>query len=193
MVNSKNNLGRSPLQEAAATGHIDVLKFLLSHNADLTHCDNEGLVALHDAAWNGNLSATELLLDAGLPIDVTTYMWKTPLHGAAGNGHVDVVRLLLARGCDVSRKYKTGLYTVSSAITRHGNKPDKRALLEGLRSGDTKLGPYSTALAAAVSSNHGDVVDLLRNHASAANNLGEEIRGPSEQDSADGDSAIEDQ
>jgi ankyrin repeat protein len=193
VVNSKNNLGRSPLQEAAATGHIDVLKFLLSHNADLTHLDNEGLVALHDAAWNGNLSATELLLDAGLPIDCTTYMWKTPLHGAASNGHVDVVRLLLARGCDVSLKYKTGLYTVSSAITRHGNKPDKRALLEGLQSSDTKLGPYSTALEAAVSANQGDVVDLLKHHASATNSLGEEIRGPSEQDSADGDPAIADQ
>ena len=49
-VNSKDNDGATPLDDAAEKGHEDVVRVLVTElNADVNSKDNKGLTPLHEA------------------------------------------------------------------------------------------------------------------------------------------------
>ena len=100
----------SALHLAAAGGHLDAMRFLLSPEVDsepnCTRINN--FAPLHSAAMHGHTAACELLLDAGADANTQTDpQGYAPLHSASFGGHVDTVRLLIARGGDPSlRNYR---------------------------------------------------------------------------------------
>ena len=57
---------------AIENGHIDAVKLLIEHGADLTIRDKNGDTYLHCAAEYGQDDIIELLLDSGMNINVTT-------------------------------------------------------------------------------------------------------------------------
>jgi ankyrin repeat protein len=101
--------GRTALHLAAMNGHLEIVKLLLEHGADVNAKTKEGYgyTALHSAASNGHLEIVKLLLEHGADVNAKTkYGGYTALHSATMNGHLEIVKLLLEHGADVNAKTK---------------------------------------------------------------------------------------
>ena len=99
--------GETPISAASASGHDDVVRFLIANGARLL---KEGATPLHRAAEYGHATVARTLLElhrhssvhAGdriwEPADLLGALnrdGETPLHQAARNGHVGVVQVML--------------------------------------------------------------------------------------------------
>ena len=89
--------GASPAHDAAGTGNIECLRYLLSRTqAGPNDIDYNGATLLHWAAQSGHLKVVQWLVsDAQAPVDVTTKSGITPFHLAAAKNHLDVLRWLV--------------------------------------------------------------------------------------------------
>lgn len=86
----------TPIVEAAAGGHLDIVKYLLDSGYDLME-DGEGRTALFYAARYGHEEVVKYLLeidDSMKPDD----NFNTPLSEAVINGHYEIVKRLLDAG-----------------------------------------------------------------------------------------------
>ena len=88
---------RTPLHIATTHGHIDLVRLLLHHRADISLRDSDGLSALHCACMIGNIDIVCMLLAAGARVGETDGAGHTSLHFVAGNSISDigVVKLVL--------------------------------------------------------------------------------------------------
>ncbi|XP_050437017.1 ankyrin repeat domain-containing protein 6-like [Adelges cooleyi] len=144
--NAQDAVGYSAVQIAAAEGHLDVLKLLLRHKADVNlHDSLHGNTALHEASWKGYSKTVALLVSSGSQLDHKNYGGSTALHLCCQNGHNQSCRELLLAGCDpdVQNNYgDTPLHTSA----RYGHAGVFRILLsaqckvsEQNKNGDTVL------------------------------------------------------
>lgn len=114
--NVQDDLGGTPLINAAASSSVDVMKLLLSRSADVNCQRSNGLTALHMAARSGNLEMVEYLINRGAWIQ--TNVWHaTPLHDAAIVGHGQVIETLLRHG---AQKEATTAYGTTPFILAVG-------------------------------------------------------------------------
>jgi ankyrin repeat protein len=90
------------LIEAAANGHLDVVKLLIENGADVNLKGEAWYGPLHAAAANGHIEVVKILLENGA--DVSIFHQNKPLHNAAMNGHIEVAEILLDNGADVNAK-----------------------------------------------------------------------------------------
>ena len=88
-----------PLSGAAKNGHIDVVKYLVSHGADINGGNYHDL-PLSDAAENGHIDVVQYLVSHGA--DVGASLKQRLLYLAAENGYIDFVKYLVSRGADVN-------------------------------------------------------------------------------------------
>jgi ankyrin repeat protein len=61
-----------PLHKAAYHGHIDIVRYLLDHKANINARTTNGITALIIACYNGCLDLIEILLTYGARIDIRT-------------------------------------------------------------------------------------------------------------------------
>jgi hypothetical protein len=109
-------LENTPLNCAAAKGHLEVVRLLLGRGAEVDKipvCDpffiRDKKTALYFAAENGHLDVVRLLLDHGAVVDKANRVGITPLYVASENGHVAVVHALLDRGAVVDKAHEYGI------------------------------------------------------------------------------------
>mmetsp|Transcript_6620 Transcript_6620/g.24740 ORF Transcript_6620/g.24740 Transcript_6620/m.24740 type:complete len:533 (-) Transcript_6620:1210-2808(-) len=93
-----NKHGESSLTRAALSGHVEVVRYLLSKRANVNLADELGSCPLHWASLHGHLSVVSLLLDFGANPNHTDNNLETPLMFAVGNHHPSTVRVLLEKG-----------------------------------------------------------------------------------------------
>lgn len=103
------NIGDTPIYEAAAHNHPELVKLLLDYGANINTCTNTGETPLHGAITAHHLSMVKLLLDNGADINASIATGQTPLRLAVIKGYADVVELLLTRRAQVNTWGKTGL------------------------------------------------------------------------------------
>lgn len=83
----------TPLMEAASAGHVEIVKLLISHHADVNAQSSTGNTPLMYACAAGHLEVVKELLAAGANIEDHNENGHTPLMEAASAGHVAVARV----------------------------------------------------------------------------------------------------
>lgn len=108
--------GERPLHLAAAKGHKELVKLLLSHKADVNSKCFLGGTPLHAAAQNGSKEVTELLLAHNAEVNAHDSFGYTPLHLAARDGRKEVAELLLANNAEINAKGFNGSTPLHLAV-----------------------------------------------------------------------------
>ncbi len=97
LVNSRNELGSTPLHIAAGNPTPDIARLLLDNGADLNAKDNNGATPLHIAAFSGHKANVELLLARGANVHARDNSGKTARDYAEASVSREVSDILLFR------------------------------------------------------------------------------------------------
>ena len=148
------------LLHAAKAGYLNLVKFLLTKNAEVNNISS-GESALLGAIRFGYTDIVKFLLKNGAKVD-TAYgnNGKTVLMYAAEKGYRDIVTELLANRAQVDSTNNSG-ETALMLAAEHGHLDIvKRLLAKGAKADNTTR--YSgTGLTKAACNGHDDIVDLL--------------------------------
>jgi ankyrin repeat protein len=141
---------RTLLHLAAAEGHLEIVDFLLQHQAnpnqrgDCFHSSQSRQTPLHAAAWLGRTLVVERLLKAGASVNIREFGDQIPLHFAILSGKEEVARLLVAAGSNIHAPDRNGISPYDQALRER--KPELARLLllnasvsQTNASGDTAL------------------------------------------------------
>lgn len=124
----------TPLQTASRLGLDNVVRILLTRNADINAVDMNGNTALHTAALNSQLSVVKLLLEKNPSLDIKNKVGNTALHLAVISGNIDIVGELVLKGANTRIRNNDGKYPRD--IARANNSA---AIFEVLREAENKL------------------------------------------------------
>jgi serine/threonine-protein phosphatase 6 regulatory ankyrin repeat subunit B len=83
------------LHAASDAGHLNVVKRLLEHGANLESRDSRDKTALHTASEAGHLDIVKWLLEHGADLESTNYQDKTALYIASESGQLEILQFLL--------------------------------------------------------------------------------------------------
>jgi ankyrin repeat protein len=122
-VNAKCYDVRTALLAASQEGHVDAVRVLLDHGANVNSPNSVEWMPLHFASNEGHLKVVQLLLEHGATMDARSTYGSTPVYLASGNGYLEVVRLLLSHGADVDIEGRF--------VKRSGHTPSQRATMKG--------------------------------------------------------------
>jgi len=88
---------------AAAFGHEEVARYLLSKGADVNAIatNGSGYTALTGAVASGHAAIAKWLAENGADVNYRYAKGYSPLLTAAANGHLEIVKMLLAHGADL--------------------------------------------------------------------------------------------
>ena len=121
---------------AAQIGHVDIVRVLFEHNAEVNSQSNIGWTPLHHAVQGGTVSKSDpsrvvrLLLEHGANANARDIEHRTPLHLAlTGHSCLDVARILLEHGADTDAENKKG-WTPSQEASWWGQSEIVRLLSE---------------------------------------------------------------
>ncbi len=103
-INAADANGRTALIEAAWSGHLAIVKLLLSRGAEVNSADKSGFTALMRAAEEGYSSIASTLVKSGAQLNCCGKVrGTTPLILAAENGHLKTVEILINAGADINK------------------------------------------------------------------------------------------
>jgi ankyrin repeat protein len=108
--------GENAMMLAALNGDLDIVKRLISKNAEV---NKKGWAPLHYAATNGHDDVAQLLVDHSAYIDAGSPNGTTPLMMAARGNHLATVKVLLNAGADPALKNQLGLTALDFAKQYH--------------------------------------------------------------------------
>ncbi|KAM8881222.1 ankyrin repeat and SAM domain-containing protein 6 isoform 1-T1 [Synchiropus picturatus] len=100
-VDCTDEEGNTGLQFASASGHENLVRFLLRKGASVDSRNNYGWTPLMQAARFGHLTVAHLLLENGAEINGRNRLGASVLTMAARGGHTHVLKLLLEAGAFV--------------------------------------------------------------------------------------------
>lgn len=100
--------GKTAFHLAAAKGHVECLKVMVTHGVDVTAQDTSGHSALHIAAKNGHPEYIRKLLQYKSPAESTDSCGKTALHYAAAQGCLQAVQVLCEQKSPINLKDSDG-------------------------------------------------------------------------------------
>ncbi|XP_044757341.1 ankyrin repeat and KH domain-containing protein 1 isoform X3 [Coccinella septempunctata] len=155
-------LGAStPLMEAAQEGHLDLVKFLLLHGANVEAQTQTGDTALTYACENGHTDVADLLLQYGANLEHESEGGRTPLMKACRAGHLCTVQFLISKGANVRKQTTNNDHTPLSLACAGGHMAVVELLLSQNADPNHKLKDNSTMLIEAAKGGHTNVVQLL--------------------------------
>ena len=123
----------TPLKTASRLGLDNVVRILLTRNADINAVDMNGNTALHTAALNSQLSVVKLLLEKNPSLNIQNKVGNTALHLAVISGNIDIVGELVLKGANTKIRNNDGKYPRD--IARANNSA---AIFEVLREAENK-------------------------------------------------------
>ena len=127
-VNSKSDIGRTPLDVAIAFKQPLITDLLRKHGGK-TRDELKAAESIEVAAELGNIEAVKQHLNDGTEVNAKGGTGRTPLHWAAIEGHKEIAELLIAEGADVNAKTNDGKTPLDEAINPFYNKTEIANLL----------------------------------------------------------------
>ncbi|PFX12027.1 Ankyrin-2 [Stylophora pistillata] len=117
-VDSKDEMGRTPLINLVLNGNIQAVKGLIKRGADPSLMDNHGWSLLHFAAYCGDPHVINLILTHVPGIESKAANGATPLLIAVCHGKLQGVKYLLERGANPLTKNNNGQDALFFASSR---------------------------------------------------------------------------
>ena len=159
-VDTKDELGWTPLYWAASTSQTNIAEFLIANGADVNAKTNDDSTPLYQAAATGGLNFVQLLISKGADMNAKDKHGNTPLHSAATAGQREVVELLISKGAIVDAKGRNGRTPLYNAALR-GHKDIVEILVAKGADIDAKARSDQTALHVAAVMGRKDMASLL--------------------------------
>jgi len=131
-INTRNESGDTALMIASDHGNLDIVRWLLSYEEDLSLKDAQGNNALIRAANKGYFDVVEELLNKKANINSSNNDNRTALMNASENGYIRVVKLLIKKGSKITLKDKfdqTALDMVMAKIKKFKKRKQKKKTL----------------------------------------------------------------
>ncbi|XP_039610088.1 POTE ankyrin domain family member B-like [Polypterus senegalus] len=94
-INMRNGCNRTPLHIAAAEGHVDVVRLLAEHKADLDLWDDHGETPLLTAIARQKRECVFVLLDLGADPGIVNHHGDSVMHHAAMMADIPLVERLI--------------------------------------------------------------------------------------------------
>lgn len=98
-------------------GHLDIVKYLVAHNAEINLANAYNNTCLMISAYKGHTDVVEFLLSRSADPDQQALCGATALHYAAECGHVDICTALLDYGATMQRN-EFNMTAVTTAAER---------------------------------------------------------------------------
>ncbi|XP_041363273.1 ankyrin repeat and KH domain-containing protein 1-like [Gigantopelta aegis] len=168
----------TPLMEAASGGHVDIVRLLISHGADVDAQSSAGNTPLHYAACGGFTEVVQEIIKANARVEVHNENGHTPLMEAASAGHVEVARILLDNGAGInthSNEFKESALTLACY---KGHLEMVKFLLEAGADQEHKTDEMHTALMEASMDGHVEVARLLLDSGAQVNMPADSFESP---------------
>jgi ankyrin repeat protein len=167
-VNKTDSKGYTPLMLAAKNNHIDIVRVLLIHSADvdksLQYQGIRGYTALMLASKYGYIKVADILIKKSADIDKSNYQGYTALLLASRYGHTEIVEILINNSADPNIRTHAGL-TPLYVSSKHGHIKIVKILVNHLA--DPNLSSYSfgkTPLMLASKYGYIEISELLINN-----------------------------
>lgn len=161
-VRDKNE--RTPLMIAAARGHTEIVRLLLSKNANATAATDGGTTVLMYAAFGKEPKAAAtiagMLLERGADPNASDRDNQTPLMIFSTAGNTDGITLLLDHGAKINAQDSTG-HTALMAAAVNGRVDAVRLLLKNGANTSIRAADGKTARDYAVHNQEGESTELL--------------------------------
>ncbi|KAJ5627668.1 hypothetical protein N7490_009896 [Penicillium lividum] len=133
-VDGQDELGRSPLHWACATGNSRLAELLLTRPdggpmAEIDARELRGKTALHVATAHDRADIIQLLLAHNAAVNACSDGGWTPLHNACDKGCEEIVRILLRAGAHINSQLLNGVTSLHLAA-QGGHREVVECLLE---------------------------------------------------------------
>ncbi|CAG5121213.1 unnamed protein product [Candidula unifasciata] len=168
----------TPLMEAASGGHVDIVRLLLLHHADINAQSSAGNTPLHYGACGGFKDVVLELVMNGANVEIHNENGHTPLMEAASAGHVEVAKILLEHGAGInthSNEFKESALTLACY---KGHLEMVKFLLEAGADQEHKTDEMHTALMEASMDGHVEVARLLLDSGAQVNMPADSFESP---------------
>ncbi|CAF0755698.1 unnamed protein product [Adineta steineri] len=131
VINACDDQKRTSLHMAAEKGHVDIIKVLIQHQANVNACDINDCTPLHDAArssihQNDNKERAEciesLVNEGEADINAINIRRETPLHIASEYGSKKLIKRLRKLGADLFATNVQGYNCLEVAIEQNNEE-----------------------------------------------------------------------
>ncbi|KAJ0405399.1 hypothetical protein ATCC90586_009438 [Pythium insidiosum] len=120
LIDLQNQFGNTPLHNAARTGSVECVAYLLEAGARADLKNVNGSLALHHACYcdKPNLRIVKRLVEAGSDVNHQDNQGFTPLMVAAKKNQTDIIDYLRSHGADVQARNQFGEDAMHFAMLR---------------------------------------------------------------------------
>ena len=155
------HVGYTPLHTAASVNHIEMVKLLIKHGANINSKDESDNSPLHLAIYNGHGKLAKLLIESGAYIHSRNYNGNTPIQMAAHAGLPGVIQQLIEAGSPVNVQDQVGDTPLHDAALQ-GQVEAAQVLLEAGADVNATNNAGKTPLHLAEQQGHGSLAETLK-------------------------------
>ena len=119
-MNQTTSTGSTPLHAACHKGHLQIVTYLVEHEANMEGANEYQQTPLMVAAHMGKADVVEYLLSVNASADCEDQHGCTALHEAASSGDEKTVKFMIAAGVEFKNNHNG--HSPKSVATNKGHK-----------------------------------------------------------------------